>query len=292
MEIGMDDSECKEIEILNRALEAIEREMCGNDIPFAIVNARANLIEEIKILASGRMNRGLAVIKYHELYIAKGLWVKAATIICRAISGYSSLTSLYNLIEDAERALTLSENCLEAFEILGLDPAKHSLAPLVDECAGEYPNETLEQSVERVRSAHLKWAALPTEMRTKTSKKKATLSIDKVIGRVAAQISGVVGSNSTRDRVSIIDDILAQIRAKLIAEFEAPTAGESHEAVEASPESDSSLTPVAPSEPPPPDPSQLAVDPQRAPTMTQARSLRTGFVPAESHRLRIMEFPS
>ncbi|MGA2851541.1 MAG: hypothetical protein ABSE46_21265 [Terracidiphilus sp.] len=88
----------------------------------AAIDAREEVVEALEHYRLNRYRLGEALFGYRIFFKEKGVWLKVARIVGKAIDRDEK--TILRIVEDYERASQLSSEVIKAMEVRGIDPSK------------------------------------------------------------------------------------------------------------------------------------------------------------------------
>ena len=147
----MKDGEVPNFGSLDEALQAAELEVLPEITP-ALVRDRLKLVSAFQHVGIARLELGKAIAAYHAHFKADRTWLRVTPVLLKWIDR-TSLTTLYNLIGDAQRDQSLSGPRRAAMMRIGLNPATRRNSGIVKQLAGGRDDETPEAADQAVQVA-------------------------------------------------------------------------------------------------------------------------------------------
>jgi hypothetical protein len=147
----MQDGEVSNFESLDETLQAVELEVLSEITPELALD-RQNLVSAFQQMGVARVELGKAIAAYHQHFKAERAWLSVTPVLLKWIDR-TSLTTLYNLIGDAERDQSLSGPRRAALKRVGINPTTRRNAGIVEQLAGGRDGENPEDADHAVQVA-------------------------------------------------------------------------------------------------------------------------------------------
>ena len=147
----MSDGKVSNFESLDAALQAAELEVLPEITP-ELARDRQSLVSAFQRMGVARVELGKAIAAYHQHFKAERAWLGVTPVLLKWI-GRTSLTTLYNLIGDAERDQSLSGPRRAALNRIGINPATRRYGGIVELLAGGRDAEIPEDADHAVQVA-------------------------------------------------------------------------------------------------------------------------------------------
>jgi hypothetical protein len=208
----MPDENVSNFESLDEALQAAELEVLSEITP-ELERDRQNLVSAFLQIGVARVELGKAIAAYHLHFKADRAWLRVTPVLLKWI-GRTSITTLYNLIGDAERDQSLSGPRRAALKRIAINPATRRNTAIVEQLAGGQDDESSEAADQAVQVAvKASKAHLPAPKRTSSAAVPQSYTLDELAAEEIARADDFAKTHPEVNRETIASAVISSLQA-------------------------------------------------------------------------------
>lgn len=206
------DRKVSNFESFDAELRAAELDVLTEITP-ELARDRQNVVSAYQRMGAARAELGKAIAAYHLHFKAGRAWLRITPVLLKWIDR-TSLTTLYNLIGDAERDQSLSGPRRAAMLRINLNPATRRNSGIVKQLAGGQEDESPEAAGQAVQAAiKASKAQIAAPKRTSSAAVPQSYTLDGLAAEEVARAEDFAKTHPEVSRKTVASAVISGLQA-------------------------------------------------------------------------------